>query len=83
MSKILRKLGLKKSTVIDFWDCSKLNLYDLPKDVFRHRLTLKSLYISNNHIRDIPKVCLYIIVTPWTACYYGGDMCMWFYDHSS
>lgn len=56
MSKFLRKLGLKKPVVIDYWDCSKLNLYDLPKEVFRHRQTLKSLYISNNNIRDIPKV---------------------------
>ena len=56
MSKILRKLGLKKPIVIDYWDCSKLNLYDLPREVLRHKQTLKSLYISNNHIRDIPKV---------------------------
>lgn len=55
MNKLLR-LFKKKPRVVDYWDCSRLNLVDLPKEVLQHRDTIETLYMQSNNVKDIPKV---------------------------
>lgn len=45
-----------KEAPVDYWDCSRLGLTDLPKEVYKYRGTLLSLFLNKNHIKDLPRV---------------------------
>lgn len=58
MSFLCACFGTKQSkeAPVDYWDCSRLGLTDLPKEVYKYRGTLLSLYLNKNHIKDLPRV---------------------------
>ena len=50
-------MGKKKAPpVLDTCDCSHLSLVELPKEVWDHRASIRSLNLNSNAIKDIPKV---------------------------
>ncbi len=50
----------KKEKPVEYWDCSRLGLTLLPKEVFKHRATITNLNMNGNYIKDVPRVGSYM-----------------------